>query len=89
MNIYENIDDGKYNTNLHYVSHKYNPQKNEAWAADCIRLHNLFKADAIEAAGLTGHPKAEHAFDIAWAHEHGSGLADVFGLLDEMADLLK
>jgi hypothetical protein len=51
------------------------------------RLYRLFKADVLEETGLTDHPKAERAFELAWEN-HGSGYADVYNSLVEYAELM-
>ncbi len=53
------------------------------------RLMDQFRKDAIEEAGLTGHPKADKAFALAWQEGHASGLSDVMTHLYELAELLK
>jgi hypothetical protein len=49
---------------------------------------NLFKKDAIEYCGLTGHRKADLAFNKAHEDEHDSGLAAVVQELEELSDLI-
>jgi hypothetical protein len=60
----------------------------EAYWADKIRLEEEFKQDALKAAGLLGHPKADKAYSMAWADGHSSGYNDVFYYLERFADLL-
>jgi len=63
--------------------------KREAYNADEARLLREFKADMFEDCGVTGHPKADKAFDIAWSHGHASGLYDVYCYFSELAELLR
>jgi len=48
-----------------------------------------FKTDALAFVGLTNHPKAEKAFEIAWEHGHAEGYGNVLCWLEELADLLE
>lgn len=53
-----------------------------------VRIYNLFKADALEEVGLTGHPRAEKAFSYAWSQGHAHGYSEVFGHLQDIAEVL-
>lgn len=53
-----------------------------------IRLQNQFKADALEEVGLTGHPKAEKAFSLAYEEGHSGGFSDIYCHLCNFAELL-
>jgi hypothetical protein len=59
------------------------------WKAEEARLLSAFKADALAEVGLTGHPKADKAYDLAWENGHSGGLQDVYNHLLDYADLLK
>jgi len=48
-----------------------------------------FKKDAIKEAGLTGHPKADKAFELAYKDAHSEGLVAVWNRFDDLADLLR
>jgi hypothetical protein len=47
-----------------------------------------FRADAIEAVGISGHPKADRAYALAWQQGHSYGLHDVLCALVDLASLL-
>lgn len=60
-----------------------------AWNAELNNLQQVqFKADALAELGLTGHPKADKAFDMAWEDGHSGGIGYVFERLDRYAELL-
>lgn len=59
-----------------------------AYDAETRRLTDLFKADALDEVGLTGHPKAEKAWELAWDRGKSPGLTEVLGNLEELAELL-
>jgi len=59
-----------------------------AYREETMRLRALFKRDAIEDAGLTGHPKAEKAFDMAWERCRSEGLFRVMEELEDLAELM-
>lgn len=48
-----------------------------------------FKKDAIAYVSITGHPKAEDCYSLAWAYGHSSGLSSVLEHLEDFAELLK
>lgn len=47
-----------------------------------------FKADLFEHLGITGHPKAEELWRLAWEEGHSSGYNEVLGYAQEFVDLL-
>ena len=47
-----------------------------------------FKADVLAVNDLTGHPKAEAVYNLAWEHGHSSGLGEVANYVEEYADLV-
>ena len=52
------------------------------------QLYMLFKRDALDDTGLTNHPKAEKAWEMAWDRGHSSGYYEVYQQLCELSDLL-
>lgn len=77
------LDWEKYENKFDYVN------QNDQWKTDEARINQEFHDDAIEAAGLTGHPKAEKAYSLAWQNGHSSGFSEVFYHLKDIADMLK
>ena len=59
-----------------------------AYLDEGYRLRQMFKADAIEEAGLKGHPKAEKAYKLAYERSHSHGYIAVMVDLEELADLI-
>lgn len=51
-------------------------------------LDDMFKKAAIEYCGLSGHPKAEQAFNKARENSDMEGLMSILNELEELADLL-
>lgn len=47
-----------------------------------------FKADLADELGLTGHPKFDKLFDIAWEEEHDCGYEAVYNYASTLAELL-
>ena len=64
-------------------------EQRKAYNADCRRLDDLFREDAIRAVGLEGHPKAGKAFAYAYEKGHSAGHSEVFSELQDVAALLK
>jgi hypothetical protein len=60
-----------------------------AWKAEEARLLSDFKADALAEVGLTGQPKAEKAYGLAWENGHSGGLQDIYNHLLDYAELIK
>lgn len=92
--VYDRIIQGHYKNSIPYPEPK-------GFVASTDRLDALrkyregesaaitrFRADAIEAVGLKGHPKADMAYSMAWSRGHSSGLTEVLINLDELAELL-
>ncbi len=73
----------KYNSDM--ISYR---QLRDAYDKESMQLHNEFKVDAIANAGLTGHPKADKAFEMAWDDCHDMGKYEVSERLIEYANLL-
>lgn len=53
------------------------------------RLNALFRADLEAEHGLTGHPKANKLWDIAWDRGHSSGLSSVAWEYSDLAELVQ
>lgn len=56
---------------------------------DNAKLLAEYKKDALAETGLTDHPRAEKAWDMAWDHAYSSGWEhNVLSELQDLADLL-
>jgi ribonuclease HIII len=53
------------------------------------QLYKEFKRDLLEYHGVTDHPKANKAFEMAWEKAHGSGYQAVMDAFDDLVELLK
>lgn len=87
--IQDKINEQAYRNQL--IPVRRSPANEESWQeyqAEHRRLHELFKSDALAEVGLTQHPKANKAFDLAWDDGHGYGLREVLYHLERYADLL-
>ncbi len=58
------------------------------YRAESRMLQSQFRRDAIDEAGLTDHPKAEMAFNMALEFEPLEFIEDVFSYLDDLGELL-
>lgn len=54
---------------------------------DCCDAFAEFRNDALEACGITDHPRASFAFDLAC--ENGNELRDIFFNLQDYANLIR
>lgn len=59
-----------------------------AYQDDVARLTEEFMKDLIEEFGLTGHPKAQQAYNLAWERGHSGGLHEVYSNMGDLAPLL-
>lgn len=60
-----------------------------AHQAENDRLYEEFRRDMFEHYGVTGHPKVETAYRIAWEHGHSAGYSEVDSYFSELLELLK
>jgi hypothetical protein len=85
MNVIENIEAGKYNSEIEYTT-----ETRKAWREDTHRLHHeVFKNDLFIEHGVTENPKANKAFEMAWDRGHSSGLEEVAREFEEIVELIK
>lgn len=61
----------------------------KACASEMARLDAEFRAAALQECGLTGHPKADQAYALAYQYGHASGYSDIWTHLSEFADLVR
>lgn len=61
----------------------------QAYREEDSRLAEEFKADALAEVGLTGHPKADKVYHLAWEYGHSAGFSEVMNYLPDLADLVK
>lgn len=81
-----NFDD--YKNAKPYASRKTDATAHAEYTTEDARLYAKFKADLFDDLGITGHPKAEKLFAIAWEYGHSSGYSEVYNYADELAELL-
>lgn len=56
---------------------------------DEARLYDKFKADLFDDLGITGHPKADKLYMIAYSRGHSAGFQEVYNEALELVDLIK
>ncbi len=61
----------------------------QAYGAEASRLAQEFKADLFEEHGVTGHPKANKCFAIAYDYGHHAGHREMASHFDTLVDLIK
>ena len=57
------------------------------WRKENSAAFALFRIDAIEYCGLTGHPKADKAFSLAYDRAGGT-MSEILENLEELTELL-
>lgn len=89
--VHQKIAAGVYRSVVPYPSLK-DPdlkEKRAAYSADQRRLEELFKQDLFDEHSVTGNPKAQRCYEIAWEHGHSSGFSEVAGYFSEIVELIK
>lgn len=94
--VYRRINAGYYENKKQYVPFDKRSQEVttyvnavNAYANESARLNEEFKKNALEAVGLTQHPKADKIYGYAWEEGHSAGFSEVFSVLQDMAYLFK
>jgi hypothetical protein len=54
-----------------------------------LALLEEFKADLFEEFGVTGNPKADKAYHIAWEHGHSSGFSEIYNFFSDLVELIQ
>jgi len=88
--VMEKISNGDYTVTSNFRTLKGEARKKAALEYRKARAarDEEFRKDALEYVGLTGHPKADKAFDMAWDHCHSDGYSAVLYDLEIRADLI-
>lgn len=88
-NVFDRLNDDYYKNTKPFAFRSKDPETHRAYSEEEQRLSNEFYEDAIDTVGLTGHPKASAAFNLAWEERHSSGRREVAEFLRDVAELLK
>jgi hypothetical protein len=99
MSLADKLASGAYNNDAPYpvfissqaaaFSKKQRHQIIEVYRNRQREINEEFHVDLAAEHGLTGHPKEQKLFDLAWSHGHSYGLAEVASYYEEFAELLK
>lgn len=96
MDFQEKLTSGYYSAagGFPYVSAyeaKKDPQKayqRKVYLETEERLFQEFKKDAFEELGISGNPKAEKLFQLAYSEGHSSGYSGMFSQMETWVDLI-
>ena len=99
MSLADKLASGAYNNDAPYpvfisnqaaaLSKEQRHQVIEVYRKRQREINEEFHADLAAEHGLTGHPKEQKLFDLAWSHGHGNGLTEIASFYEEFAELLK
>lgn len=78
----------QYKSTLPFATRKENAEVNEAYYTEMRRLEDQFKVDLLADLGLTGHPKADKVYALAWQRGHSSGYSEVYNEAIDLAELV-
>lgn len=59
------------------------------WSDAQRAMTEQFRADLEQEHGLSGHPKADRLWSLAWEHGHSNGFSEVVLHYEEFAELVK
>jgi hypothetical protein len=82
------MDFEKYVHKLPYGTKKDSPEVYQAYQEEAARLFAAFYEDALKEVGLTDHPKAAKAFNLAYQQGHANGFNEIFLHLCDIANVL-
>lgn len=60
----------------------------QAYYAAQAQMRLQFKADVLQEHGLTGHPKADKVYDMAWQEGHADGYGNIERWVEDLAELV-
>lgn len=91
MNVHEKVRTGAYDQSAPY------PRRSDPNRAAMLAAYNneagamaaQFKADLEAEYGMTGHPKADALFSVAWDEGHAYGFAEVAGKYGRFVELAR
>jgi hypothetical protein len=61
----------------------------KAYRDEVQQLREQFKQDLFEEHGVTGNPKAQRCFELAWEHGHAEGKHEVIIYFEDFVELIK
>lgn len=61
----------------------------DRYQAEQQRLNDEFYADLLEEHGVTGHPKAQKAYNLAYEYGHSAGYQEVALHFADLVELIK
>ena len=82
--VEEKIENGDYRPKT-----RWSPGNRTAYNAEIEAIRQTFRADLEAEYGVTGHPKAELLWTIAWDRGHADGLGPVYAAYDTLVELIK
>lgn len=91
MTVLEKIVAGAYHSTTPFPAGYTNDDilaRSAHWV-DAARLRGVFRDDLLTEHGITGHPKAEKAFMMAWEHGHSSGYAEIAAYFSRLVELIR
>jgi hypothetical protein len=62
--------------------------KKASWQTNEVNRWELFRLDALDEVGLTGHILADKAYSYAYEQGHYAGMSEVFSKLNRMAEMI-
>jgi len=84
MDLLGKIEAGDYNV----PNDVYDRDGRAEYRRQMYELKMKFKEDLLRYLGITGHPKADRLWEMAWDDGHSSGYEDVLSCAETFVDLL-
>lgn len=74
----------------YYSSHTISfKEDRKGYMNESMQHRKEFEDDLLDEYGVTNHPKARRAFELAWSYGHADGYQAVVDYFDEIVDLLE
>lgn len=77
-----------YKNTLPYESKSKNEEVWKAYMVEECRTYEQFIKDAKDELGITDNPKADMLMGKAWERGHSAGYSEVFGVAEDLVDLI-
>lgn len=89
LDVRKRIEAGYYKNTKPFVSIRKDREAWDTYHEEEARMNNLFRQDLAAEHGVTGHPKEQKLFELAWEHGHSSGYSEVTNYYESFVELLK
>ena len=87
--LQDRLDSDYYTTKLPYCAYREDRTMAKAYWEDQQRLTSDFQADLFEEYEVTGHPKADLCYDLAYEYGQAAVYSEVHSYFSNLVQLIK